>query len=109
MGWRVGYREKDKKYRLWTTISDGWLTDWSTKKDIQGYIAEEYLWEYKKKVVEMYCRFPHHWPSKEGVRPMIDEDASKRYGDWLGELSNAGDRYDEVLDKRFNEAMKELE
>jgi hypothetical protein len=109
MGWRVGYREKDNKYRLWSTISDTWLTDWSPKKDIQRDIAQQYLWEYKKKVVEMYLDFPHHWPSSEGARLMVDEEAGKRYRDWLEELINAGDRYYDVLDKRFNEVMKELE
>lgn len=111
MGWQIAYREKDKKYRLWSTVSDSWLTDWSTKKDVQRYIAEDYLWEYKKHVIELYFRFPHHWPSRDSAayKYMTDEAAAQEYGAWLQTLVDAGDdTYCEVIENTYNEVIKEL-
>src|SRR5947209_7451667 len=108
MGWRIAHREKGDKYRLWSTVSDRWLTDWSTKRDIQRYITEDYLWEYKKKVIEVYLKFPHHWPSKERMAYILDEAGKEAYSAWLKTLIDAGDTYYELVENKYNEVVKAL-
>lgn len=112
MSWRVQYREKDQQYRLWSTISDTWLTGWETRQTIQRYIAEEMLFDYKKKVIEMYLKFPHHWPDADGggIRYMQDKAGHQAYGAWLETLASAShETYEELVEQKYQEAVKALE
>lgn len=109
MGWQVAYRERDKKYRLWTTISDGWLTDWGTKQEIQRYIADAMLLEHKKQVIKMCLGFPDLWPSKDSLCYIKDEVAHDRYADWLKILNEATEEtYVDLIESKYNEVMSEL-
>ena len=107
MAWQVA--QQGDKYRIWTTLSDACITEWCTRQEVLAFIAEQYLQEYKEKVVEMYLMFPHYWPAREGGRRLIqDEEAKERYLEWLRTLSDAGDTYDAVLEKKYGEVMAEL-
>jgi hypothetical protein len=109
MTWQVAHRDSDKKYRIWSTISDSWITEWETKQGILTFIATSYLQEYKGKVVELYLEFPHNWPAREGGKRMIrDEEGSENYLAWLKTLSQSGDDYYETVEKKYNEVVKEL-
>jgi hypothetical protein len=108
MTWQVAHRDNDKKYRIWSTISDSWITEWETKQEILTFLAASYLLEYKQKVVELYLKFPHHWPAREGGRRLIlDEEGEANYLAWLETLSHAGDMYYDMVEKKFNEVTNE--
>lgn len=108
MAWQVAYREEDKKYRLWSTISDNWITDWGSKQEIQQVIAEDCLRRYQAEVVKMFLQFPHLWWSTDSSTLIQDDEADERYIAWLETSCDAGNKYYEVLEKKFQEVMREL-
>lgn len=104
MGWQLKHREKDNKYRLWTTISDVWMTDWLTEDEIKEGIAEEYLYNYKEKVVKLYMTFPDHFVKRDnGLHYTMfnNREGSQAYYDWQTEAFK-GDYWTE-LDRKFSE------
>lgn len=110
MGWQVAYRKRDNTYRLWSTISDDWLTDWSTKQDIQKYIAEDMLLDHKKQIIKMCLGFPNLWPAKGSLSYIKDEAGHDRYGDWLKVLNEATEEtYIELVETKYNEVIGELD
>lgn len=108
MSWRIACR--DGQYRLWSTISDEWLTDWESKESIQHYIADEYLFEHKKRIIKLYLQFPHHSMSMDG-KYLLNEDGHQAYGKWLEALTKIDDPdiYIKHIEQKYNEIMQTLE
>jgi hypothetical protein len=111
VGWRIS--RKDGKFRVWSTISNDWLTDWISRKEFIKFYHDDMLIDFKKKIVEQYYKFPHGWFDQDRLATAFisDEDG---YGDhlrWMDKLNKTKD-YDEyvkLVEEMYDQIMKELE
>ena len=74
----VKLRKKDNKFRIWTTVSDGWLTDWVTKEEAIKYLQFRVKRDAKWKCDEIAAEFPHSWYGTDG-KFITDEEGRERY------------------------------
>src|SRR5438128_792596 len=113
MGRLLKHRKKDNKWRLWTTISDGWLTDWLTEDEMKQYLAAEYEHDYKAKAIRELWTFPDgYYDTKVYIkngRPISrrfnNSKAVQAFSDWQSKAFK-GDYY-EAVDKKFKELTEE--
>lgn len=64
MSWLV--EKKGKKYRLWSTMTDNWLTPWLDRNKILDFIEQTKIAKIKYEMEETRKNFPYHWSNKEG-------------------------------------------
>lgn len=57
MAWIIDVSKNLKKYRIYSTVADGFITDWMTKKQIKEYHKKVTL----KRMDEDYKHFPRGW------------------------------------------------
>lgn len=97
------YRSKDGKWRLWSSISDAWLTDWLTEDEMKQEIAAEHVLRYKLSVIEALWTFPYGYYEKDTHKRLHNaDDAHKAFLDWLSKASQSDD-YCEQVNKKFDE------
>lgn len=102
MSWLLKHRKKDGKYRIWTTISDGWITDWLSEDEIKEYLRWREYADTKLKVIEHYMTFPAGWHDKDTHKP-LSLDKSKFY-DWqLNALKKGAEEYEKEIDRKYEE------
>lgn len=101
MGHLLKHREKDNKYRLWSTISDVWLTKWMTENEIKKDLATQLEYDYKVKIIERLWSFPHGYYDKDDNRMFNNWDAYRAFTRWNLKATR-GDYYAEI-DKKFKE------
>ncbi len=78
MGVLIKHRKKDDKYRLWTTISDGWLTNWLTKWGMIRHLQHRVREQAERECEEIAARFPDgYWDTN--MKRINDERAAERY------------------------------
>lgn len=102
---------KGKKYRVWTGVSDGWLTGWLTKDEMKSYIAHEARIEYKKKLVEDLWLFPYHWQTKDRKVLFCSAEDREAHFDWQMDVLNEErdwKKYERILDDKIEELTKDL-
>lgn len=102
MGRLLKFRNKDTKWRLWTTISDGWLTDWLTEEEMKAVLADDYKRDYKLKVIEAYWTFPHKYYDKDTHKMFNNHKAMIEFGEWHLEALKSKD-YEAEVDKKYLE------
>lgn len=109
MAWQLS--RKDNLYRIWSTISDSWLTDWISREEALAVWYDSALMDFKKKVIEQYLKFPHFWSDRDNHCYIKDDVANERYVQWLHELSEKqnGDEYYQFVDEMFEKIKTELE
>lgn len=78
MGILVKHRKKDDKYRLWTTVADGWLTNWMSKHRTIQYLQQRVRERAESECEEIAVRFPDGYCDKN-YRRISDERAARRY------------------------------
>lgn len=59
MSWLID--KKGKKYRIWSTVSDSWLTDWQSRDEIIDAIAYRWRRDLTRKIREERKNFPAGW------------------------------------------------
>lgn len=75
----VGYRvnsEKATKFRIWTTIGDGYIHEPKkiTKKEAISFIASEWREDLKKRIKRLKETFPQGWVDKDTYKVLTKED-----------------------------------
>lgn len=107
MGWLVSIKETEegKKYRLWTTISDGWLTEWSTKDEIIKFLFWQKFIKFMEGVLEDGMDFPNGWYDKKNTRRIFDENNNTFHEFMYKGLKVKGKSRDEVLVEKFSEII----
>jgi hypothetical protein len=111
MGWRIS--RKDNQYRIWSTVSDEWLTEWMSRKEFIKFYHDDMLIDFEKKIIEQYYKFPHMWCDKDRLATALisDEEGYKAWVQWMKRLSETKD-YDEyikLVEETYDNIMKELE
>ncbi len=105
MGLLLKHRDKDNKWRLWTTISDGWLTGWLNEKEVKKYRVDQIEFDAKLKVIEELMAFPNGF---------TDYDTHKRlsgpvtdFYEWHLEVLKSPD-YEKIVEAKYKESIKGL-
>ena len=109
MGWEIA--QKAGKVRIWSTISDTWLTDWITREEAIKFYYEDALLAFKKQIIEKYLSFPHHWPehSNRHRAVIINEEGNERCLAWMHELMHKSDEeYDTFINETFEHIMRKI-
>jgi hypothetical protein len=57
---------KNGKYRFWSSICDGWVTDWLTRDDALAWIRRIKELSLEREMDEETKNFPNGWCNKEG-------------------------------------------
>ena len=105
MSWLLKYRKKDNKWRIWTTISDGWITDWLTENEVKQALSNEYKRDYRLQVIECYMTFPAGWHDKDTHKLLaIDK---KAFYEWQMEALHSKD-YEKEIDKKYKDLLSPL-
>jgi hypothetical protein len=74
----LSIKETDKgtKYRIWSTISDTYITKWSSRDEIIKYLFWERFNVVMQNFLEDAITFPNKWITKDDMK-MISTDKSK--------------------------------
>jgi hypothetical protein len=110
MGWQIA--QKAGKFRIWSTVSDAWLTDWLIREEAVKFYYDDALLAFKKQVIEKYLSFPHHWPDHDSdrMKVIINEEGSERYIAWMEELrGKTGEEYPAFINETFERIIKSIE
>lgn len=109
MGWNLS--RKDNQYRIWSTVSDQYVTDWISREEVFEHWYDDALLQFKKKVIEQYLKFPDFWGDHDSHRYIKDDAGHERYGQWLHELSKKHneDEYYQFVDESFKKIRAEVE
>ena len=87
MGILVKHRKKDDKYRLWTTIADGWLSNWLTKQGVIRFLQDKVRRHAEDECEEIVARFPDgYWDTNH--KRINDERGKNRYKKLLEDRVN---------------------
>lgn len=107
MGWLVSIKETEegKKYRLWTTISDGWLTEWSTKDEIIKFLFWNKFRDLMEGVLKDGMDFPNGWYDKKTHNRISSEKNNTFHEFMCNDLNFKGKTRDEVLVEKFSEVI----
>ena len=107
MGWSVKVKEEKgvTKYRIWTSICDGWITEWLTKEEI----AKFFFWNHFHTFMENFLKDAITFP--DGFH---DKDTGKRFHNEAGEYFRKflmeshdveGKQQSVVLAEKFSEIL----
>lgn len=105
MGWMLKQNKKTKKWRVWTTVSDGWLTPWITEPEVKEFVQHKYRRDYRLKLIELWWTFPHEWSDKDTRQIFFHPEAKEDFLKWNLKIIKNAETYDEEIEKK----MKELE
>lgn len=108
MGLQLKHREKDDKWRAWTTISDGWLTNWLTEDQMKVYLVSRREHQHKLDAIEVVMGFPHGYSDKDDGLRILNGPVSDFY-DWHGEALKDYDTYEDEVDRKYEELIGALE
>src|SRR5437773_9814879 len=108
MSWKIA--QKKDKYRIWSTNTDTWLTDWIDRNEAIKFYYEDALFDLKKRTIEQFLLFPHHYTNHTNGRLIYDEEKSANYHNWMEQLIHKqGEEYCEFVEEAFDKIMKELD
>lgn len=102
MGWRLKQHKRTKRWRIWSTITDSYCTDWLTEEELKAELASHYEEEYKLQVIEVYMAFPHGWTDKDSYKRLENLDAVKAFYSWKEQALRSED-YAGEIDRKFRE------
>lgn len=75
-------------YRIYTTVSDGWLTDWLTRNEVLRFMYQDRLRDFKVGIIEMCQNFPDMRIIKGTHQVFVDNAGRDVLAAWRKKLSN---------------------
>lgn len=66
MARKISYRKKDRMYRIWSTVSDTFITDWITREEAVAFLAREARAHTNRIIKDLKETFPHGYTIKGG-------------------------------------------
>lgn len=83
MGWLLKTKEeegKETKYKIWTTVSEGWITEeWMTKDEIIKFLFWNKLYDFMDKFIEDSMTFPNGYYDKDTHKRNWDDKLSDEH------------------------------
>jgi len=77
MAWNIQYNKSKNLYRIWTTVADGWITDWITREECIKEISRKKRKQLKEELDEIAIDFPNGYYNKAGKRYWDDDKFNK--------------------------------
>jgi hypothetical protein len=105
MGLQLQHRDKDNKWRAWTTISDGWLTGWITESEMKLYMVERAEQRFKLEAIEVMMSFPNGYGNKDGKFMSVFTGPVMDYHNWHNQVLKDYETYDEKVEAKYNELL----
>lgn len=108
MGWSLETKEEKgvTKYRIWTSNSDSWITEWSTKEEIIKFLFWHRFYEFVDSFIKDDMTFPHHWGVKGENTIMVRKEEAEAYFKLMSDAHDSEDEYETTKLKKFTEIMK---
>lgn len=96
---------KNKKWSIIDTVTDGIVAEFDTEKDIKIFLANESIYEGKKKAIEILMSFPNQWRIN-GER-QTTESGIEDYTKWLLSITHYDTYADyyKAIDAKLNELL----
>lgn len=106
MAWRLSTRTTNdiQEYRVYSTISDEFLTEWISKKDVEKFIFWQYFNDFIQKFVETCTKFPDGWTDVDSGMRNINKEAREKWSTMLRKSIDS----DEIIDSAFVEKLQEI-
>jgi len=110
MGWLLKTKEeegKETKYKIWTTISDGWITEeWLTKDEIIKFLFWNEFYRFMDKFIEDAMTFPNGYHDKETHKRNWDDKLQEEHWQFLQSKFKAkGKDYSKITTDKFSEIL----
>ncbi len=110
MGWLLKTKQEEgeeTKYKIWTTISDGWITEqWMTKDEIIKFLFWNKLYDFMDKFIEDAMTFPNGYHDKEThKRNWDDKLADEHYEFTKSKFGKKGNAYVNTTTDKFSEIL----
>lgn len=104
MGWSLKIQETKKhgkRYKFWTSVSDGWVNDeWLTRDEMIKFLFWTRLEKMADTFIEDSMTFPNGWSAKDEMRRLpIDEELSEAFYEWRHSTFKADDYYEAIFEK----------
>ena len=106
MGWNVETKNinGENKYKIWTTVSDKFITkDWLSKDEILKFLFWHRFEKFVDSFLEDAIQFPNEWCNKKGERYMDDEKSEEYF-----EFRKKTIKDDDLFYNRFIEEINKL-
>lgn len=110
MGWLLKTKEeegKETKYKIWTTVSDGWITEeWMTRDEIIKFLFWNKLYDFMDKFIEDSMTFPNGYHDKDThKRNWDDKLADEHYKFTKSTFGVKGINYVKLKSNKFSEIL----
>lgn len=110
MGWLLKTKEeegKETKYKIWTTISDGWITEeWLTKDEIIKFLFWNEFYRFMDKFIEDAMTFPNGYCDKDTHKRNWDNNlAIEHYEFTKSKFGVKGKDYTKISTDKFSEIL----
>jgi hypothetical protein len=103
---------KGDKYRIWSTIGDGWRTDWVDRKGAIRFIHDEALYGFKLEMIKKYFSFPHGSIDHDGSRKkyIMNLEEYAKYTQWFEEMMlKPVEEHERIVNETYHRIVQELE
>lgn len=99
MGWKIITNNKDK-WEVFSSITDSIIAEFKTEQELKQHLAMEAVYGGKLKAIELLMTFPNGWTIND-KRNMYNsnEKGVDTYYDWVKNLNNKTDTYEEYYEK----------
>lgn len=110
MGWLLKTKEeegKETKYKIWTTISDGWITEeWMTRDEIIKFLFWNKFYDMIDKFIEDSMTFPNGYHDKDTHKRNWDDKLQEEHWQFIQTKFKArGKAYTKVSADKFSEIL----
>jgi hypothetical protein len=65
---------EETKYRIWSTVVDEWIVEWSSREEMIKFLFWEKFQEFMYSFSEEALKFPHMWFDKTASRKIFMSD-----------------------------------
>lgn len=110
MGWNIETRKgkQETEYRIWSTTSDSWLNEWSTRDEVLIYIFFNKFNRLIEEFVKESMLFPGEYVDKKMTLYRSDEKAYDEYHKLLKQSYRKKDGDIDPMDEKFKEFLKRV-
>lgn len=110
MGWNIETRKgkQETEYRIWSTTSDSWLNEWSTRDEVLIYIFFNKFNRLIEEFVKESMLFPGEYVNKKMTLYRADEKEYDEYHKLLMQSYRKKRGDIDPMDEKFKEFLKRV-
>ncbi|WP_407107264.1 hypothetical protein [Rhodococcus aetherivorans] len=101
MGRMYKQRKSDGKWRVWSTNTDSWITDWITEDDVKRFIFAGKTYDYEIDVIQRLWCFPNGLYDRDSHRSL--SGPINEFHDWYSSVLDDADAYEDKVHAKFVE------